>query len=320
MVTQKVQRLGRTDLHVSRLVYGSLPLGPLQADLSPEEGGQLIRYAIDLGINMLDTAALYGTFRHIREGLKGVEKKIHVVSKTHASTAIDARKHVETALAEMDLKKLDVLHLHGARLANPFVDRAEVFAEMKKMQQEGLVDFLGLSTHYICAVRQAAEHPDIDIIHPLINRTGMGILDGTAEEMAAAIAYAAAKDKGIYGMKALAGGNLINEARTSLRYVLGLEGMHALAVGMLSREEINGNFTLVNSGQAEPAVWEELEKRERKVQIMEPFCKGCGACVTACTNQHGIYLEDGKAKIKREECILCGYCAAACPEFIIRVV
>lgn len=319
MVKHKLHRLGRTELQVTRLVYGSLPLGPLQANLSSEEGGELLRYAIDLGVNTLDTAELYGTYQHVRAALKGCAKKVHVISKTHAATATDARKHVERALKEMDLPKLDVVHIHGARLANPFVDRAEVFDELKKMQQEGMIDFLGLSTHYICAVRLAADHPDIDIIHPLINRAGMGILDGSAAQMAEAIAYAAAKDKGIYGMKALAGGNLIKEARDCFRYVLDLQGMHALAVGMLSKEEIAGNFILTNSGHADAAVWQELEKRERKIQIMEQFCKGCGACVPACTN-HGIYLQAGKAKIKREDCILCGYCAAACPEFIIRVV
>lgn len=319
MVQQKLSRLGRTELHISRLVFGSLPLGPLQADLSPEQGGELIRHALDLGVNMIDTAELYGTYTHIREALRGVKKKVHVVSKTHATTAEDARKHVERALREMDLPKLDVVHLHGARLDNPFVDRAAVFAEMQKMKQEGMIDFLGLSTHFICAVRLAAVHPDIDVIHPLINRTGMGILDGSAADMAAAIAFAAGNDKGIYGMKALAGGNLIKEARASLRYVLDLQGMHGLAVGMLSKEEIEGNFILVNSGQAEASLWDELEKRERKIQIMEQFCKGCGVCVPACTN-NCLFLEGDKARIKREDCILCGYCAAACPEFMIRVV
>jgi predicted aldo/keto reductase-like oxidoreductase len=319
MKEQCLQRLGRTDLQVSRLVYGTLPLGPLQTNLPAEEGGELLRYAIDLGVNVLDTAELYGTYQHIREGLKGADKPVHVISKTHATTSADARQHVERALTEMALPKLDVVHIHGARLANPFIDRAEVLAELKKMQQEGLIDFIGLSTHYICAVRQAAEHPDIDVIHPLINQAGMGILDGTAAQMAAAIAYAAGKDKGIYGMKALAGGNLIMEARDSFRYVLDLLGMHALAVGMLSKAEIRANVILTSTGQADAATWNELEKRERKIKVMEEFCKGCGACVPACTN-HGIYLESDKAKIKREDCILCGYCAAACPEFIIRVV
>lgn len=312
-------RLGSTGLQISPLVFGTLPLGPLQADLSPEEGGELIRHAIELGVNMLDTAELYGTYGHVRQGLQGVEKRVHVVSKTHASTAGEARRHVERALREMDLAKLDILHLHGARLADPFVERAEVFAELLQMRQEGLVDFLGLSTHYIRAVRLAAEHPEIAVIHPLINQAGMGILDGSAAEMAEAIALAADNGKGIYGMKALAGGNLIKQARASIRYVLNLPGMHALAIGMLSKAEIEGNYTLFTTGQAEASTWAQLEKRERRIQIMEQFCKGCGACVPACTNQ-ALFLEGGKARIRREDCILCGYCAAACPEFMIRVV
>ena len=319
MAEQTLTRLGRTDLQVSRLVYGTLPLGPLQANLSAEQGGELIRHALNLGVNMLDTAALYGTYQHIREGLRGIDKKVHVVSKTHATTAVEARQHVEHALDEMGLTQLDIVHLHGARLANPFVDRAQVFAELLKMKQEGLILHLGLSTHYICAVRRAAENPDIDVIHPLINQTGMGILDGSSLEMATAIAFAAAQGKGIYGMKALAGGNLIKTARDSFRYVLKLKGMHALAVGMLSRQEIEAHLQLIETGDADVRLWEQLEKRIRKIQIMEKFCKGCGACIPACTN-HGLYLEDGKAKIKPEDCILCGYCAAACPEFLIRVI
>ena len=257
MTTKKLIRLGRSKMQVNRLVYGSLPLGPLQANLSAEKGGELLRHAIDMGVNMIDTAELYGTYRHIRAALRGCNQQVYVASKTHATTAQEARSHIERALREMDLPKLDIVHLHGARLANPFVERAEVFAELKKMQQEGLIDYLGLSTHFICAVTLAADHPDIDVIHPLINRTGMGILDGSAPAMASAIAYAASKGKGIYGMKALAGGNLIKQARESFRYVLDLPGMQALAVGMLSKEEIDGNFALVNSGAADAALWSE---------------------------------------------------------------
>ena len=56
-----------------------------------------------------------------------------------------------------------------------------------------------------------------------------------------AIAHCAAAGKGIYAMKALAGGNFISDARNKFRYVLNLEGVHGVAVGMLSKEEIDGN-------------------------------------------------------------------------------
>ena len=311
--------LGQTGLLINRLVYGTLPLGPLQANLSPEEGGELIRYALEQGVTLLDTAELYGTYRHIREGIQGYSGEIVIASKTHAATASEARQHVERALGEIGVNSLDIVHLHGARLKNPFTERAEVFAELLKMKQEGMIRHVGVSCHYICAVEQAAAHPEVEVVHPLINKTGMGIIDGSAEQMAAAIRKCADAGKGIYAMKALAGGNLINDARSSFRYVLELPGVHAIAVGLLSKEEIDGNLALFNQGIAEAKTWEQLESRRRDILIMEQFCKGCGQCIPACTNQ-GLYLEDGKAKVRREDCILCGYCAAACPEFFIRVV
>ena len=311
--------LGNTDISIFPLIYGTLPLGPLQAGLTPEEGGRLIRHALERGVSMLDTATLYETYPHVRAGIAGYTGPLHIATKTHAPDAPTARSHVEMALRELGRERIDILHLHGARVADPFIERADVLAELLKMKDEGKIAHLGLSSHYISAIRKAAVHPEIEVIHPLINRTGMGILDGGPAEMAEAIDLCARAGKGVYGMKALAGGNLISEARQSFRYVLNVPGMHALAVGMLSEHEIDANIALINDGIAEDAVWEELESKRRKLRIMDRFCKGCGLCVAACTN-NALSITDGKAQVDEAACILCGYCGAACPEFIIRVV
>jgi aryl-alcohol dehydrogenase-like predicted oxidoreductase len=311
--------LGSTGMRANRLIFGTLPLGPLQANLSATEGGALIRHALESGVTMLDTAELYGTYPHIREALSGFTGEVLIASKTHATTAVEARTHVEKALKELALERLDLVHIHGARLADPCSDRAEVLEELLMMKQEGKLRHVGISSHYIAAFRAAAKRPEIDVVHPLINRTGMGIMDGSAAEMAEAIASCSKNGKGVYAMKALAGGNLISDARASIRYVLGLPGVDALALGMLSREEIDANLKLCSLDEADDEIWGSLEKRRRKFKIMEKFCNGCGACVEACTAE-ALVLEDGVAKVKEEECILCGYCAAACPEFLIRVV
>jgi aryl-alcohol dehydrogenase-like predicted oxidoreductase len=70
-LTLKKVAFGNTGFEVSPLVYGTLPLGPLQADVSPERGGELIRFAMERGVTLIDTAHLYGTFDHVREGLRG---------------------------------------------------------------------------------------------------------------------------------------------------------------------------------------------------------------------------------------------------------
>ena len=312
-------RLGRTGLEINPLVFGTLPLGPLQAGLSPDEGGRLIRYALERGVNLLDTAELYQNYPHILSALSGFTGEVYIASKTHANTAEQARAHVERALSALDLERLDIVHLHGARVADPFVERPEVIETLLRMKEEGKIAHVGLSSHFVSAIRKSVQHPEIEVVHPLINRAGMGIIDGTQAEMADAIAACADAGKGIYAMKALAGGNLISSARESLRYVLGLRGVQGVALGMLSEPEIDGNLALFHDDRADEALWERLEGRRRKLAIMEAFCKGCGACVPACTN-NALRLVEGKAVVDEAECILCGYCGAACPEFMIRVV
>jgi aryl-alcohol dehydrogenase-like predicted oxidoreductase/Pyruvate/2-oxoacid:ferredoxin oxidoreductase delta subunit len=311
--------LGATGLSVSPLVFGSLPLGPLQANLSPAAGGRLIRHALEQGVTMLDTAELYGTYPHLRAGLEGYTGPVTIASKTHAPDGATARAHVERALKELGLERLDIVHLHGARIRDPFTERAQVFETLHRLKEEGKIGHVGLSSHYIEAVRKAAGSPLVEVVHPLVNRTGMGILDGGAGEMAEAIALCADNGKGVYAMKALAGGNLISQAREAIGYVAGLPGVHALALGMLSQEEIDANIALLDGLPVDDTLWSGLEQKRRRLQIMTPFCTGCGLCVAAC-HSSALALVDGKARVDEGACVLCGYCAAACPEFMIRVV
>jgi predicted aldo/keto reductase-like oxidoreductase len=294
-------------------------MGPLQANLSPQEGGRLIRHALEAGVTLLDTAELYGSYPHIRAALDSYRGEVYIATKTHAPDANTARGHIEKALRELGRERLDIVHLHAARLADPFRERADVLALLLKLQQEGKIGLVGMSSHYVSAIRKAIDHPEVAVLHPLINRIGRGILDGAASDMAAAIAAAALAGKGIYAMKALAGGNLITSARESLRYARNLPGVHAIALGMLSTREIDANLAFFEGRTVAAECWQQLEGRHRQLRIMNQFCKGCGACVTACS-EGGLRLVEGKAEVDADACVLCGYCAAACPEFIIRVV
>ncbi|MCM2264419.1 MAG: aldo/keto reductase [Desulfuromonadales bacterium] len=311
--------LGHSGLSVHPLVFGTLPMGPLQANLSPQEGGRLIRHALEAGVTLLDTAELYGSYPLIRAALDGYRGEVQIATKTHAPDAATARGHIEKALRALGRERLDIVHLHAARLADPFRERAEVLELLLTLQQQGKIGLVGMSSHYVSAIRKAIDHPEIAILHPLINRTGRGILDGTASDMAAAIAAAARAGKGIYAMKALAGGNLIASARESLTYVRDLPGVHAVALGMLSLREIDVNLAFFERRTVDAESWRHLEGRRRQLRIMNQFCMGCGACATACT-EGGLHMVDGKAVVDADACVLCGYCAAACPEFIIRVV
>lgn len=315
----KVIPLGNTGIATFPLIFGTLPLGPLQAGLSPAEGGKLIRHALESGVSMIDTAALYGTYPHVREALAGWKGPVTIATKSHGADGATARLHVEEALRELGREQMDIVLIHGARLADPFSDRAAVLDELLEMREEGKIAHVGLSSHYISAFRLALHHPEIEVIHPLINRTGMGILDGSSTEMAEAIAACAGSGKGVYAMKALAGGNLISEARQSLAYVAALDGVHGVAIGMLSEQEIDANIAFFESGIADEEVWNVLESRRRRLKIMDQFCRGCGQCVKICGSE-ALSLVNGKAMVDESACILCGYCGAGCPDFMIRVV
>lgn len=313
------RELGSTGLSIHPLVYGTLPMGPLQAGLTPEEGGRLLRHALESGVNMIDTAMMYGTFEHIKKGLEGFSGEAIVATKTHALDGETAREHVEAALTGMGLEAVDIVHIHGARLADPLVEREDVLEDLVRMKEEGKLRFVGMSSHFVSAFENVGSCEEVSVIHPLINKKGLGVRGGSVEEMASAISAAADAGKGVYAMKALAGGNLISEARESFRWVLEREGVHGLAVGMLSVDEIDANIKLIEENAADEGIWKVLESRRRRFKVMENFCRGCGACVEECHSE-ALSIVKGVAKVDPEKCILCGYCGTACPDFIIRVI
>ncbi len=62
--------------------------------------------------------------------------------------------------------------------------------------------------------------PEVEVIHPIVNKTGIGIGDGTINEMLKAVEKAFNRGKGIYSMKPLGGGNLISSYDEAIKFVL----------------------------------------------------------------------------------------------------
>ena len=67
----KRNSLGQTGLQVSVAGFGVLPVGPSQLALPVEEGAAVLRYALERGINFIDTAQYYRTYPYIRKALEG---------------------------------------------------------------------------------------------------------------------------------------------------------------------------------------------------------------------------------------------------------
>ncbi|NLW22361.1 MAG: 4Fe-4S dicluster domain-containing protein [Tissierellia bacterium] len=311
-------KLGNTDIEVSRLCFGSLTMTPFQANLTIEEGAYLIQYAYEKGINFLDTAEIYDNYRYIREGLKGINREDYVIAtKCYAYTKDMAQKSLDTALKELDTDYIDIFMLHEQESIHTLRGHWEAIEYFLKAKSKGKIKAIGISTHRIEGVLGAIQLEEIEVIHPIVNKYGLGIQDGNIDDMLKVLKDAFNRGKGIYGMKPLGGGHLIDQVQEAFNFVKNIPYIHSFAIGMQSKEEIDCNIHLLETGLIPEEFKVYLQRKKRRL-IVADYCIGCGNCVDTC-KQGGIKLVDGKAK-PNGNCILCGYCARNCPEFCIKVV
>ena len=177
---------------------------------------------------------------------------------------------------------------------------------------------MGVSTHFVACVKAAPRFAMIDVIHPLINLEGIGIQDGTRQDMEQAIAAARAAGIGIFAMKPLGGGHLIASSRDALDYAVNSPLLDAVALGMQSEKEIDANVAFFEGAAEAEEQLEALRHRQRRIMVHD-WCEGCGRCRERC-RQRAIEIVDGRARIDQSRCVFCGYCARACPQFCIKVV
>jgi aryl-alcohol dehydrogenase-like predicted oxidoreductase len=310
--------LGKTGLMVSRLCFGSLTVGPLQAKLPVEDAARVMASAIGQGVSFFDTAQLYGTYPHIRRAMELSGKRdLTVSSKTYAYTREMARAAVEEARQGLDRDYVDIFMLHEQESIHTLNGHAEALEYLFECKRRGTVKAVGLSTHHVAGVYGAIEKK-LDVIHPLLNLAGLGIVDGTRQDMELAVQKAHDAGIGVYGMKALGGGNLFKRASECLDYALGLAYMDSIAIGMQSVEEVAANVRYFETGRFDEETRRILGQKTRRLHI-DDWCEGCGECAKTC-GQHAIEVLDGRAVCSHGKCILCGYCCKACPMWAIKVV
>ncbi len=306
--------LGSTGLTVSKLCFGTLTIGPLQRSFSPSVGGRILAAALERGINLVDTAQLYRTYEHIAWALKSTDCEPVVVSKSYAYTAKDMEAAVLEARQHLGEHIPLVFLLHEQESEHTLRGHWPALEYLLQAQTKGMVQGIGISTHYIRAVEAAAALPEIQVISPLINRSGVGIVDGSRDEMLAACQTAVAQGKTLFAMKPLGGGHLMAQRRLALQYLRDQSWLTSTAVGMKSEQEVAYNVALF-SGECVDEGFVEFDR----VLHVDSWCTGCAACERACAQQ-AIRVRQGRAVNDPDRCVFCGYCGAACPEFAIKVI
>jgi len=311
-------QLGETGLKVSRICFGALTIGPLQANLELQQGAAIIKYALDLGINFIDTAQIYGTYPFIKEAVKGRRNQVIIASKSYAYNREGMQQSLEEALKALATDYIDIFLLHEQETVLTLAGHRPALEYLLEAKKQGLVRAVGISSHSVEAVEAAAKMPEIDVIHPIINMRGIGIINGTLQEMLTAIRLAYDQGKGIYSMKPLGGGNLIPEAEQALRYAFSLKFVHAVAIGMQSTAEIDYNVSVLKGVTPDISLRGKVERQKRRLHI-EEWCIGCGRCVDRCSSK-ALSIVSAKAVVDHNLCRLCGYCGSVCEQFCIKII
>jgi ferredoxin len=168
------------------------------------------------------------------------------------------------------------------------------------------------------AVRDSIKFKEIEIVFPLLNMMGIGIQDGTIEDMLEAVKIAKSNNIFILAMKIYGGGHLITNAREAFNFVNSISEVDSIAVGMSTIEEIDANICYLENNELNDNLKNKL-KNQKRTLVIEEWCVGCGKCTMKC-KQNAIQVVDGKCKVDMSKCVLCSYCAGECADFYIKIV
>lgn len=316
------RRLGNCGIEVTRLGFGTLTMSPMQRGLGIDAGGDLLLEALEAGIRLIDTAQMYGSYPQLASALRRWDGERPVVaSKSAAKTEREMSAAIDEALTSIGLPVIDVFMLHAVRDEADLRGREGALASLLLAKRAGKIRAIGASSHSVETMRLLAADPNLDVLHPMLNRDGFGIVDDSLEMMLDVLADAKRAGKGIYAMKPLGGGHLRGDAKAALEWVLGREEVDALVVGMTGLDELRMNISIALGMPVDPDLERRAAHQKRRLFINEALCRRCGLCIKLC-QQKALAFRDGmKApQIDTEKCIVCGYCAPGCPTFAIRII
>jgi aryl-alcohol dehydrogenase-like predicted oxidoreductase len=271
-----------SDLKLSRLMLGTVQFGlnygiaNKAGQPSYESAQSIIECAYGGGVNCLDTAALYGESEEVLgralAELKLADKMFVATKVCHMAEDLsvsDADKVVEESVTQ-SLKRLrmDILPICLFHTENNFLRYAD---SLLKLKERGLIRHIGSSVNTPSGAKQviqsnlaeAMQMPSSVLDHRFIR---LGICD-TAAERGAALFVRSIYLQGLIlmpeedilpelvdvipvrrNLKTFADQAGITMAELAVRYMLGIDGITSLVVGVDSTDQMRENIALFNKG------------------------------------------------------------------------
>lgn len=183
--------LGRTGLTLPILSFGASSLGQEFRAVDINDAMRAVHAALDVGMNFIDTSPFYG--RGMSEvllgvALRGVPRDRYILGSKlgrydAAHFDFSAKRVVESvdvSLHRMGVEYLDICLCHDLE----FVDMSQIVEEtlpaLRKVQQQGKVQFVGVSGYPMKMFRYVLDRTDLDVIlsynHFTLQNTMLGDL------------------------------------------------------------------------------------------------------------------------------------------------
>lgn len=177
----KYRSFGRTGWQVSEISFGAWAIGGAWGELVPEdEAIKALHTAIDHGVNLIDTADVYGDGRSeqfIAKVLKDRSEQVYVATKAgrrldpHVAGGYNNRANltafVERSLKNLEVEALDLLQLHCPPTEVYYLP--EVFGFLDDLVQAGKIKYYGVSVEKVEEALKAIEYPQVQSVQIIFN-------------------------------------------------------------------------------------------------------------------------------------------------------
>ena len=173
------RELGRTGWEVSAISFGAWAIGGDWGSVDEEESLAALQRAVDLGVNFIDTADVYGDGRSerlIAKLRKERREKVIVATKAgrrlspHTAdgyNGVNLTAFVERSLRNLKSETLDLLQLHCPPTEVYY--RPEVFGVLEDFVKQGKIRYYGVSVEKVEEGLKAMEYPGVQSVQIVFN-------------------------------------------------------------------------------------------------------------------------------------------------------
>jgi len=320
-VTLEKIRLGKTNMLISRLGFGGIPIQRLNED----EAVTVVKRCLDLGITFIDTANAYTTSEErIGKAIAGRRDGLVIATKSLSRKREGVEKHLKLSLERLKVEYIDLYQFHGISDFNSLdmiLDPSGPIGVVEKARDMGLVKHIGITSHQMDVAKKAVASGRFETIMFPLNF----VTSEAADEL---LPLAREHDVGFIVMKPLAGG-MIDNAKIAFKYLLQFPDIVTIP-GIEKVSEIEEIVRILEGPQTVTAA--ELEEMQKlKQELGTRFCHRCDYCQPC---QEGILISTvmmypslvrrlppehlvsgiwSAIVEKADSCTQCGECEERCP-------